>query len=51
MSFQGKEKKKSVVISTAGKEDNHHVLLCPSISVDPVSFNLPKDLRTSSCRT
>jgi hypothetical protein len=35
--------RRSVVVSTAGKGDNHHVLLCPMISVDPVSLNLPKD--------
>jgi len=42
-------KEKSVFVSTAGKGDNHHVLLCPRISVVRVSFNLLKDLSTSSC--
>jgi len=37
--LQGKKNKTSVVVSTAGKGENHQVLHCPRISVDPVSFN------------
>lgn len=36
----------SVVVSTVGKGGNQ-VLLGPRISVDPVYFNLLKDIRTS----
>jgi hypothetical protein len=48
--LSGQQKLKSVVVSTAGKGENHQVLLCPRTSVDPVSFNLPKDIATSSFR-
>jgi hypothetical protein len=48
--FRARETNRLLLFQQLVRGENHQMLLCARISGNPVSFNLLKDIRTSSFR-